>query len=84
MPTLTVDDSLATDLRRFDGGVELLDPRGNSLGRFVPKAGPDEAAIRREWVARLAAECPPEELDRIEAEPTRTMAEVLALTEGPA
>ena len=84
MPTLTVDDSVATELRRFGGGVELLDRRGETLGRFVPQADGDDAASRREWVARMAAEFPPDVLDRIEAEPTRTMADVLKLTEGGA
>ena len=60
---------------------ELLDRSGETLGRFVPQGGRDDAASRREWVARMAAEFPPDVLDRLEAEPTRTMADVLTLAE---
>jgi len=47
----------------------------------VKKGGRDDAESRRERVAQMAAEFPPDVLDRIEAEPTRTMADVLKLTE---
>lgn len=80
MPTLTIDEPTAAALRRYQGGVDLLDAEGTPLGRFLP-AKPSEADIRREWVGRMATEFPSDELDRIEAEPTRTMADVLALVE---
>jgi len=85
MPTFTVDEPTAAALRRFPAGVELLDGRGSPLGKFVPAACDTEPESRREWVAKMAAEFPPDVLDRIESEPSvRTMAEVLALAEEPA
>ncbi len=85
MPTLTVDEPTAAALRRFEAGVELFDAQGAPLGKFVPTVRDTEAESRRVWVAKMAAEFPPDVLDRIEAEATtHAMADVLALAEGSA
>jgi hypothetical protein len=73
MPRITLDADLASRLHDLSQVVELCDPSGKVLGRFVP------ALDASEWEA-MVPEASDAELDRREASEERrySTAEVLA------
>jgi hypothetical protein len=76
MSHVTLDSSAASQLNQVTESVEVRDPSGRVIGRFVPLID------KSEWEP-LSSEISEEELDRRERsnEKTYTTAEVLAYLE---
>jgi hypothetical protein len=72
MPKITLDDALSSRLNELSQVVELCDPSGRVLGRFIPQIDMSE------WEP-ISPEVSEEELDRRERsnEKRYTTAEVL-------
>lgn len=78
MTRMTLDSDLASRLRQVDHTIDLCDPSGKVLGRFVP------AADLSQWEA-VTPEVTEEELDRRERSGQKRYctAEVLDRLEKP-
>ena len=76
MPKIILDDTLSSKLHQLTQDVELCDPSGRVLGRFIPQVDMSE------WEP-LSPDVSEEELDRREQanEKRYTTAEVLAYLE---
>jgi len=71
MPKITLDPALSTKLQELNEDVELCDPSGRVLGRFIPQIDMSE------WEA-ISPDVSEEELDRREqSREWYTTAEVL-------
>jgi hypothetical protein len=76
MPKITLDETLSSTLHELTDEVELCDPSGRVLGRFIPKIDMSE------WEP-ISPDVSEEELDRRQnsKEKRYTTAEVLAYLE---